>query len=144
MKKILTTIETVTHRYGVKILTSIALIFSVPQITYAKVYLEDVFKKYQIFGRTEYSELNNVANLPDPDAVDLIIEIIQIILRIAGILTFLALTVGGIMYIISRGEGDGTTLEKAKKTVTWSVIGVIIIMSAYAIVYGITAIKYNT
>lgn len=117
---------------------------ALPEAVYAKVYLEDVFKKYQIFGRTEYSELNNVANLPDPDAIDLIIEIIQIILRVAGILTFLALTVGGIMYIISRGEGDGTTLEKAKKTVTWSVIGVVIIMSAYAIVYGITAIRFNT
>lgn len=130
--------------YGVKIATTVAVVLALPQISYAKVYLEDVFKKYQIFGRTEYSELNNVANLPDPDAVDLIIEIIQIILRIAGILTFLALTVGGIMYIISRGEGDGTTMESAKKTVTWSVIGVVIIMSAYAIVYGITAIKYNT
>lgn len=130
--------------YGVKIATAVAVVLTLPEAVYAKVYLENVFKKYQIFGRTEYSELNNVANLPDPDAVDLIIEIIQIILRVAGILTFLALTVGGIMYIISRGEGDGTTLEKAKKTVTWSVIGVVIIMSAYAIVYGITAIKYNT
>lgn len=129
-----------------KIRTSIVTILTLalPEAVYAKVSLEDVFKKYQIFGRTEYSELNNVANLPDPDAVDLIIEIIQIILRVAGILTFLALTVGGIMYIVSRGEGDGTTLEKAKKTVTWSVIGVVIIMCAYAIVYGITAIRFNT
>ena len=121
-------------------LTALAM----PQIVYAKVYLEDVFKKYRIFGRTEYSELNNTANLPDPDTVDLIIEIIQIILRIAGILTFLALTVGGIMYIISRGEGDGTMFENAKKTITWSIVGVIIIMSAYALVYGITAIRFNT
>lgn len=143
MKKILQKFKTSAHGYGVRTVTAVAVVLALPQISYAKVYLENVFKKYQIFGRTEYSELNNVANLPDPDAIDLIIEIIQIILRIAGILTFLALTIGGIMYIVSRGEGDGTTLEKAKKTVTWSVVGVIVIMCAYAIVYGITAIKYN-
>lgn len=118
-------------------------LLALPQIVNAKVNLESVFKKYRINGRTEYSELNNVANLPDPDVIDLIIEIIKIILRISGILTFLALSIGGIMYIISRGEGDGTMLENAKKTMIWSVVGVIIIMSAYAIVYGITTIKYN-
>ncbi|MDP4007949.1 MAG: hypothetical protein Q8P68_02040 [Candidatus Peregrinibacteria bacterium] len=128
-----------------KIRTSamVLCLLALPQIVNAKVNLESVFKKYRINGRTEYSELNNVANLPDPDVIDLIIEIIKIILRISGILTFLALSIGGIMYIISRGEGDGTMLENAKKTMIWSVVGVIIIMSAYAIVYGITTIKYN-
>lgn len=116
-------------------------ILCMPKVTHA-VALDTVFKKYRINGRTEYSELNNTANLPDPDIVDLIIEIIDIILRISGILTFLALTVGGIMYIVSRGEGDGTMLENAKKTMIYSVVGVIVIMCAYAVVLGITAIRY--
>lgn len=127
----------------IRISATTLCILALPQIVNAKVNLESVFQKYRINGRTEYSEINNVANLPDPDVIDLIIEIIKIILRISGILTFLALTVGGIMYIISRGEGDGTMLENAKKTMIWSVVGVIIIMSAFAIVYGITTIKYN-
>ncbi len=124
------------------VFSAAASILSHPTIAHAKVMLEDVFKKFRINGGTEYSELNNTAALPDGDVSDLIIEIIQIILRISGILTFLALTVGGIMYIVSRGEGDGTTLEKAKKIMIYSAVGIIIIMSAFAIVYGLTAIKF--
>ena len=127
-----------------KISTTLAAfsLLLMPETVHA-VFLDQVFKKYRVNGGSEYSELNNVANLPDPDIVDLIIEIINIILRVAGILTFLAFTVGGIMYIVSRGEGDGTTLEKAKKTVIYAVVGVIVIMSAYAIVFGITALRYG-
>lgn len=113
-----------------------------PRITHA-VAIEQVFQKYRINGYSEYNELNNTANLPDPDIVDLIIQIIYLILRITSVLTFLAITVAGIMFIVSRGEGDSNLLEQAKKTLTYSVIGVIIIMVSYAIVYGVTAIRYN-
>ncbi len=107
------------------------------------VLLEDLFKKYRTGGLSEYNELNNTANLPDPDLFELIIEVIQIILRISGILIFLGFTVSGIMFIMSRGEGDGTLLEKAKKTVTYTAIGAVIIMVSYAVVYGITTLTYN-
>lgn len=113
-----------------------------PKTAHAVV-LEEVFRKYRIDGRSEYNELNNVANLPDPDVTDLILQIIFIILRVSSILAFLALTISGIMFIISRGEGDTNMLEKAKKTIIFTVIGIVIIMMAYAIVFGITGITYD-
>ncbi|MBT6068972.1 hypothetical protein HOG48_04415 [Candidatus Peregrinibacteria bacterium] len=114
-----------------------------PKVVYAKVYLEDVFRKYRINGRSEFNELNNTADLPDPDIVDLIIQIIDIVLRVSSILIFLSLTISGILFVVSRGEGDANLMEKAKKILIYSVVGTIVIMSAYAIVYGVTSIKYN-
>jgi len=68
----------------------------------------------------------------DPQSVqNLVVGAINIVLGLLG-LTSLALTIyAGILYVISQGEKD--KIEKAKSILTWSIIGMVIIVAAYAI-----------
>lgn len=64
-------------------------------------------------------------------------QMISVILGISGIL-FLCLTVyAGILYLTANGEEAG--VKKAKKLLTSSIIGIIIIMSSYAVTAYVVA-----
>lgn len=63
---------------------------------------------------------------------DLIIQIIRIALYFAGAIALIFLIIGGFQYIAARGNEEA--MEKAKKTITGAVIGVVIIIMSYAIV----------
>lgn len=57
----------------------------------------------------------------------------------AGIMAFIAMVYGGFLYVISYG--DDTKTGKAKKILTWSVIGLLIAMFSFAIVS--TLVKFR-
>ena len=59
-------------------------------------------------------------------------RIITIFLYFAGGIAVLFLMVGGFQYVAARGNEEAT--EKAKKTITGAIIGIIIIVMAFAIV----------
>ena len=70
-------------------------------------------------------------------------NITQIVTRFAGILAGAAATValifiivGGIQYISSGGNQEQA--GKAKSTLTWAIIGFILIMASYSIIYFFT------
>ena len=63
---------------------------------------------------------------------DLLKRIINIFLYFAGGIAVLFLMVGGFQYVAARGNEEAT--EKAKKTITGAIIGIIIIVMAFAIV----------
>lgn len=63
---------------------------------------------------------------------DLIIRVIQIALYFAGAIALVFLIIGGFQYIASRGNEEA--MEKAKKTITGAVMGIVIIIMSYAIV----------
>lgn len=63
---------------------------------------------------------------------ELIKRVISILLLFAGAIAVVFLLVGGYQYIASRGNEEA--MEAAKKTVTSAVIGIIIIVLAFAIV----------
>ena len=50
----------------------------------------------------------------------------------AGAIAVIFLMVGGFQYVASRGNEE--TMERAKRTITSAVIGIIVIVMAYAIV----------
>jgi hypothetical protein len=54
----------------------------------------------------------------------------------------LMLAVGGFQYVISHG--DQNQMEGAKKTITWAIIGLLIIIVSYAIVTNVIAILSTT
>lgn len=62
----------------------------------------------------------------------LLVDIIEILLYFAGGIAVLFLIIGGFQYIAARGNEE--TTEKAKKTITGAIIGIIIIVMAFAIV----------
>ncbi len=76
-----------------------------------------------------------------------LVFLINGILIVAGIVAFLFLLIGGVQWILSGGEKEGT--EKARKRITNALIGLAIVFSAYAIaflvnsVFGIDILKFT-
>ncbi len=77
--------------------------------------------------------------LPKKDWQSTLTGIIKILLNISGGLTLLSFTVGGVMMIISQGNGD--LLEKGKRITYYSVAGLVIIAVSYALVIGVSELN---
>ena len=66
------------------------------------------------------------------DLISAVITIVNIFLILAGLVAAIFLIVGGVQYIISRGDEDAT--EKAKNTILYAIVGLVVIGLAAAIV----------
>ena len=58
--------------------------------------------------------------------------LLNIMLGIAGVASFIFLLWGGLQWILAGGDKEGT--EKARKRITAALIGLVIVFSAYAII----------
>lgn len=68
-------------------------------------------------------------------------NIIGSLLFVAGIILFIMLIFGGVRFITSGGDPKG--LESAKKTITYAVIGVILVAMGYLIIVFVSALTGN-
>lgn len=73
---------------------------------------------------------NQLVNISDPK--DLVIRIIGWFLYFAGGVAVIFLIIGGFQYVASRGNEE--VLEKAKRTITAAIIGLVVIITAFAVV----------
>ena len=64
-------------------------------------------------------------------------NMISVILGISGILFLCLMVYAGILYLTANGEEAG--VKKAKKLITSSIIGIIIIMASYALTAYVVA-----
>jgi hypothetical protein len=78
--------------------------------------------------------------LPSGSWQAILAEVIKLVLSITGSLTFIALTYGGIMFLTARGNDEQIT--KAKDVVTWSAFALAVIAISYAVVLGITQLRF--
>ncbi len=53
---------------------------------------------------------------------------------LAGVISFLLLVFGGFSVIMAAGSGDTKELEKGQKTITYAVLGLILVVTSYWIV----------
>jgi cytochrome bd-type quinol oxidase subunit 2 len=67
--------------------------------------------------------------------IKIVVNLIQIALQFAGIVAVIMLIVGGITYIISRGRPD--LMEKAYNTLKYAIVGLVVVILSYVVVYGI-------
>ena len=73
-------------------------------------------------------------NLPTPGANnDFFIDALSIIFVILGALSLLMVVIGGLTYVTSQGEPDKIT--KARRTILYAIVGLVISVSAASIVY---------
>ncbi len=63
------------------------------------------------------------------------------LIYLAGPIAVLMLAFGGLRYITSRG--DQTQMEEAKKTITWAIAGLIVIILSWAIITNIMWISLH-
>lgn len=68
---------------------------------------------------------------PFPNLGDLLSSAIQISLLIAGIIVLFMIILGGIQYVSSGGDKEAAT--SAKSRITAALVGLLIVVSAYAI-----------
>jgi len=75
--------------------------------------------------------------LPDPSGgvATIVSNILYWILSIFGILAVIAFVVSGIQYILSTGNEK--MIDTAKRSMTWSIVGVAIALSGLIIIYAI-------
>lgn len=78
---------------------------------------------------------NGVNSVNDGNSTDLpafITNIVNIMLFLAGVVAVIMIIIGGIRFVVSNG--DSGSVKSAKDTVLYSVIGLIVVILAYAIV----------
>ncbi len=89
---------------------------------------------------TSSEKLAIVQNLPKGNWADVIATVIKTMLQIAGALSVAAFTVGGVFMITAQGNPE--KLKKGQGIILWSVVALIIMAVAYAIVLGVSQLKF--
>ncbi len=78
----------------------------------------------------------NLVNLPNLSQFDsfgeIFVVIINTLLIFISVLALIAIIIGGYQYITSGGNAEATA--KAKSTITWGIIGLIVAFAAYVII----------
>jgi hypothetical protein len=70
------------------------------------------------------------------EAQDLVGDIIRTVMWVAGVVAVAFIIYGGVLYMISGG--DSTKAQTAKTVIQYAVIGLVIVILAYAIVAFVT------
>ncbi len=84
-------------------------------------------------------EMSNTNISTEENLIKLIMGWLNFALVIISLISILAIIWAGVQYITAMGDDSKT--ESAKKIVTWVIIGLLLIMGAYAIVY--TVLTFN-
>lgn len=77
----------------------------------------------------------SATNLPDSDVITIVTNIMYWILGIFGFLAIIAFAISGIQYILS--VGDEKSIDTAKRSMKWSIIGVVVALSGLVIIYAV-------
>lgn len=84
--------------------------------------------------------VNNFNDIEEGNLETTIIDIVNVIIGVLGVVAVLVVVLGGIQYMTS--SGDSGKVKKAKDTILYGVIGLVICVLAYAIVnFVISAIS---
>ncbi|OJU88127.1 hypothetical protein BGO17_04120 [Candidatus Saccharibacteria bacterium 49-20] len=75
---------------------------------------------------------NAVCKNKEEDANDLIGTLVNTLLFLVGALSTVMIIVGGIFYVISNG--DSGKIARAKNTITYAVVGLVVAFVAFAII----------
>ncbi len=88
---------------------------------------------------TSGSNLQNVAakaGTTEGDISSIIGTVINAVLTLVGLAFLVLMVYAGMLWMTARGESD--QVDKARKIITGSLIGLVIVMSAYAITIFVT------
>jgi hypothetical protein len=69
----------------------------------------------------------------DNSVIRTLVEVIRILLFVVGVAAVIMIMVGGFMYITSTG--DSSSVNKAKNTILYAVIGLVVALVAQSIIF---------
>lgn len=84
------------------------------------------------------SSLKTTTGLPNATITDIIKNIMLWLLYILGFIGIIGFVISGVMYLLSAG--DETMAGRAKKGMTYSIIGIIVALSGLVIITAVSAI----
>ena len=87
----------------------------------------DVVRSFVIGQQVDLSQLPNAT--ADGNAIQ---TVIQVAIIIVGALSVLFITIGGLRYILA--QGDPQAVSKAKGTIVYALVGILVAISAQLIV----------
>lgn len=86
-----------------------------------------------------------IINFDSPSGVNnttvLVSDVINWLLGIASAVAILFLVIGGIIYVTSTG--DDQRVEQAKKVINYAIIGLIVVIISYALVFTLNNIIFG-
>lgn len=85
-----------------------------------------------ILTKFAYEEANKYISNEDSDLDSKVINIINGVIGVLGLVAVVVIIIGGIQYMTS--SGDAGKVKKAKDTILYGVIGLVICVLAFAIV----------
>lgn len=96
------------------------------------VYAEGNKKTAGQAGQEASGGLDKVNPGAETDLNGLIATIINMVFGVIGIIAVIMIIIGGVNYTMS--QGDSTKVQKAKNTILYGIIGLVVVLLAFAIV----------
>ncbi len=104
---------------------------------------------YAVPGGEYIDQIGEGTGLPGADGSDaeggllsMVKNIINIIIGVVGIIAVVMMIVGGINFIIS--QGDAAKVTKARNTILYGVVGLVVALLAFAIVNFVLGSLFNS
>lgn len=92
-----------------------------------------LFKTAQLFMASSLASIFAQVNIPQPSlGQSTVRQGLQIFFAIAGAVAMLMITIGGLRYVLSRGDSNG--IKNAKETIIYAAVGLVVTMTGYGIV----------
>lgn len=89
-------------------------------------------------GQWSKDNLKSTTNLPQAPITKIITNIVQWLLMIFGFIAVMGFVISGIIYLLSAGDEDAQ--ERAKRAMTYSIIGVVVGMAGLVVLYAVEAL----
>jgi cytochrome bd-type quinol oxidase subunit 2 len=103
-----------------------------------KIFLAIVFltSPLAVFAQAwNVSAVNANLGLPSGSVYMIVSNILDWLLAILGICGIIGFVISGILYLVSTGDED--TIERAKRAMTWSIVGVIVGLMGFVIMQAV-------
>lgn len=116
---------------------------TIPLITQAQS-VDDLFRPFNYTNQSNEGSkigiVSNIAQRTSGDWTQILAGVIQFVLGITGSLAFISFTYGGVLMVTARGNEE--QIKKGKDILTWSVIALAIIATSYAVVLGVSQLRF--
>lgn len=89
-----------------------------------------------------YAECNLSSESSSTDLMDTIMAVINVVLGVVGLAAVIMIVIGGISFVTS--QGDAAKVTRARNTVLYGVVGLVIALLAFAIVNFVLSGVFGT
>jgi ABC-type dipeptide/oligopeptide/nickel transport system permease subunit len=88
-----------------------------------------------------FADVGAQLGLSSPDLVNVVLNTMRVVLGVAPLVALVMLIIGGFQWMVSGGDEDA--LARAKQTVSNALIGIVVILLAWALVSFVTKTTLN-